>query len=101
MYAVTWQQHEFSDAKTNDKMINLSTLICPRYIERFRHGQPQSREDRRQMASANGEEQQPFWWMTPSSLPSSSTPTKATEEGLFHLLLHLNVQVTDAHQLWN
>ncbi|XP_062278950.1 proline and serine-rich protein 3 isoform X3 [Scomber scombrus] len=52
--------------------------VLAKYMERFRHGQPQSREDRQQMASAIGEDL-PFWWMSPSSLPPSSTPTKATD----------------------
>ncbi|KAM4735260.1 proline and serine-rich protein 3 [Anableps anableps] len=41
----------------------------------FRRGRPQSREERQQMVSTDGEEQMPFWWMTHSSVPSS-TPTK-------------------------
>ncbi|KAG7242178.1 hypothetical protein INR49_024224 [Caranx melampygus] len=48
--------------------------VLAKYIERFRHGQPRSREARQQTASATGEEQ--FWWMSPSSVPPSSTPTK-------------------------
>ncbi|XP_070767470.1 proline and serine-rich protein 3 [Enoplosus armatus] len=54
--------------------------VLAKYIERFRHGQPQSREERQQMASAIGEEQLPFWWMSPSSLPSSSTPAKTDKD---------------------
>ncbi|XP_053183561.1 proline and serine-rich protein 3 [Scomber japonicus] len=53
--------------------------VLAKYMERFRHGQPQSREDRQQMASDIGEDL-PFWWMSPSSLPPSSTPTKATDD---------------------
>ncbi|XP_071326777.1 proline and serine-rich protein 3 isoform X2 [Trachinotus anak] len=56
--------------------------VLAKYIERFRHGRPQSREARQQMASAIGEEQLPFWWMSPSSLPPSSTPTKTTDTDL-------------------
>uniref|UniRef100_A0A1A7WG73 Chromosome 19 open reading frame 55 n=1 Tax=Iconisemion striatum TaxID=60296 RepID=A0A1A7WG73_9TELE len=48
--------------------------VIAKYIERFRHGQPQSREKRRQVA---GEEQKPFWWMCNSSV-SCSTPAKAS-----------------------
>lgn len=51
--------------------------MLAKYMERFRHGQPQSREERQQKASTIGEEL-PFWWISPSSLPSSSTPTKTT-----------------------
>lgn len=53
-----------------------------RYVDRFRHGQPRSREERQQMASASREEQMPFWWLLHSSIPSS-TPTKAVDKGTF------------------
>lgn len=56
-----------------------------RYIERFRHGRPQSRKERQLRASAIGEEQEPFWWMSPSYLPPSSTPTKTTHKGIYSL----------------
>ncbi|GLD72959.1 proline and serine-rich protein 3 isoform X1 [Lates japonicus] len=61
--------------------------VLAKYIERFRHGRPQSREERQQMASAIREEQLPFWWMSPSSLPHSSTPTKTAEKGIFSLII--------------
>ncbi|KAF7657241.1 hypothetical protein LDENG_00029910 [Lucifuga dentata] len=54
--------------------------VLAKYIERFRHGQPQSREERQQMALAVGEEQLPFWWMSSSSLPTCSTPTNSTDK---------------------
>ncbi|XP_050931812.1 proline and serine-rich protein 3 isoform X2 [Lates calcarifer] len=54
--------------------------VLAKYIERFRHGRPQSREERQQMASAIREEQLPFWWMSPSSSPHSSTPTKTADK---------------------
>ncbi|AWO96803.1 putative proline and serine-rich protein 3 isoform 2 [Scophthalmus maximus] len=47
--------------------------VLAKYVERFRHGQPQSQEERQQ-------EQLPFWWMSPSSLPPSSTPAKNTDK---------------------
>ncbi|KAM6995334.1 proline and serine-rich protein 3 [Tautogolabrus adspersus] len=53
--------------------------VLAKYIERFRHGRPQSREERQQMASAIREKSVPFWWITSSTLPSSSTPTKTTD----------------------
>ncbi|XP_041648823.1 proline and serine-rich protein 3 isoform X2 [Cheilinus undulatus] len=53
--------------------------VLAKYIERFRHGQPQSREERQQMA-ARGKKQVPFWWMSSSTLPHSSTPTKTTDK---------------------
>lgn len=65
-------------------LLTKSDLCFVRYVERFRHGQPQSREERHQVASASGEEQAPFWWMSHSSL-SSSTPTKTTDEGALYL----------------
>ncbi|XP_028281310.1 proline and serine-rich protein 3 isoform X2 [Parambassis ranga] len=55
--------------------------VLAKYVERFRCGQPQSREERRQMASVIGDEQEPFWWMSHSSL-HSSTPTKPTEKNI-------------------
>ncbi|XP_031708420.1 proline and serine-rich protein 3 isoform X3 [Anarrhichthys ocellatus] len=54
--------------------------VLAKYIDRFRHGQPQSRQERQQSPSADGEKQQPFWWISPSSLPCSSTPTKTTDK---------------------
>ncbi|CAB1416812.1 unnamed protein product [Pleuronectes platessa] len=47
--------------------------VLAKYVDRFRHGQPQSREERQQ-------EQLSLWWMSPSSLTPSSTPTKRTEK---------------------
>lgn len=66
-------------------LVTVPDLCFSRYIERFRHGRPQSREERQLMTSAIGEEELPFWWMSPSSLPSSSTPTKTTDKGRFSL----------------
>lgn len=60
--------------------------ILAKYIERFRHGQPQSREERQQIDSAFEEKQQPFWWIPPSSAPSSSTPSKTTNEDIIQPL---------------
>ncbi|KAL6109052.1 uncharacterized protein ACO6RY_12266 [Pungitius sinensis] len=54
--------------------------VLAKYIDRFRHGRPLSREERKQGPSDNGEKQQPFWWMSPSSSPCSSTPTKTTDK---------------------
>ncbi|KAK6326590.1 hypothetical protein J4Q44_G00022350 [Coregonus suidteri] len=56
--------------------------VLAKYIERFRHGMPQSREERQQMSAMVGEGQQPFWWLSSSPLPSSSTPTQTTDKGL-------------------
>ncbi|XP_024247209.1 proline and serine-rich protein 3-like isoform X5 [Oncorhynchus tshawytscha] len=56
--------------------------VLAKYIERFRHGRPQSREVRQQMSAMVGEGQQPFWWLSSSPLPSSSTPTQTTDIGL-------------------
>ncbi|MGH0188700.1 UNVERIFIED_CONTAM: hypothetical protein FKN15_030641 [Acipenser sinensis] len=47
--------------------------VLARYIERFRHGQPQSRQDRERRAAIGGEGRA-FWWLE-TSPPSSSTPT--------------------------
>ncbi|XP_028985701.1 proline and serine-rich protein 3 isoform X2 [Betta splendens] len=54
--------------------------VLAKYIERFRTGRPQGRDERQVMTLTDGEEELPFWWMSPSSLPPSSTPTKATDE---------------------
>ncbi|XP_077453854.1 proline and serine-rich protein 3 [Stigmatopora argus] len=48
-----------------------------KYIDRFRYGQPLSREDRQQLSSEFEEERIPLWWMSSSSFPPSSTPTKS------------------------
>ncbi|XP_064802149.1 proline and serine-rich protein 3 isoform X3 [Oncorhynchus masou masou] len=56
--------------------------VLAKYIERFRHGRPQSREVRQQMSAMVGEGQQPFWWLSSSPPPSSSTPTQTTDIGL-------------------
>ncbi|XP_054478257.1 proline and serine-rich protein 3 isoform X2 [Anoplopoma fimbria] len=62
--------------------------VLAKYIDRFRHGRPQSREERQQSPPAKGENQLPFWWMSPSSLPCSSTPTKTTDKDGIHPLKH-------------
>ncbi|XP_020493051.1 proline and serine-rich protein 3 isoform X1 [Labrus bergylta] len=54
--------------------------VLSKYIERFRHGRPQSREERQQMASSVREKSVPFWWITSSTFPPSSTPTKTTDK---------------------
>ncbi|KAM8869044.1 proline and serine-rich protein 3 isoform 3-T3 [Spinachia spinachia] len=56
-------------------LANDIAVYSPRYVDRFRHGRPQSREERRAQ-----EKQQPCWWMSPSSSPCSSTPTKTTDK---------------------
>ncbi|XP_041091047.1 proline and serine-rich protein 3 [Polyodon spathula] len=53
--------------------------VLARYIERFRHGRPQSREDRERRAAIGGEGRA-FWWLE-TSPPSSSTPTHDPREG--------------------
>ncbi|KAM9782493.1 proline and serine-rich protein 3 [Neosynchiropus ocellatus] len=47
-----------------------------KYIQRFRYGQPQSREERQQIASVRPEKP-PFWWTSaPSLSPVSTTGTR-------------------------
>ncbi|XP_047215354.1 proline and serine-rich protein 3 isoform X1 [Girardinichthys multiradiatus] len=53
--------------------------VLAKYVERFRHGRPQSREERQQMASTDGRQQMPFWWKAHSS-PPSLTPTKSLDK---------------------
>lgn len=57
-------------------------LLPSRYIERFRHGAPQSREKRQHLDDAFEEKQHPFWWMADSNLPHSSTPSKERNTGI-------------------
>lgn len=76
-----------SDTPTSDKNVQTSSTIkssdldtlqssvLARYVDRFRYGQPQSREERQQKASNDKEEQLPFWWA--SSLPPISTPEES------------------------
>ncbi|XP_052432342.1 proline and serine-rich protein 3 isoform X2 [Carassius gibelio] len=52
--------------------------VLAKYIERFRFGKPQSRDERRLQAT-DAEDDQPFWWMS-TSPPSSSTPTHPSEK---------------------
>ncbi|KAK2831605.1 hypothetical protein Q7C36_016691 [Tachysurus vachellii] len=54
--------------------------VLAKYIERFRYGRPQSRGERQKL-TADGEDDQPFWWMSSNpSQPSSSTPTRTSKE---------------------
>ncbi|XP_061808503.1 proline and serine-rich protein 3 isoform X2 [Nerophis lumbriciformis] len=46
------------------------------YIDRFRYGQPMSREERQQMSSVIEGDTTPFWRLSSSSLPPSSALTK-------------------------
>ncbi|KAK7156759.1 hypothetical protein R3I94_006716 [Phoxinus phoxinus] len=52
--------------------------VLAKYIERFRFGRPQSREER-QLQATEGRDDQPFWWMSTSPL-STSTPTQTSEK---------------------
>ncbi|XP_061675426.1 proline and serine-rich protein 3 isoform X2 [Syngnathoides biaculeatus] len=51
-----------------------------KYIDRFRYGQPLSREERQQMFSDFEDDRVPLWWMSSSSLPPSSTPSKISHK---------------------
>ncbi|XP_067306367.1 proline and serine-rich protein 3 isoform X2 [Pseudorasbora parva] len=62
--------------------------VLSKYIERFRFGKPQSREER-QLQAAEGMDDQPFWWMS-TSPPSTSTPTQTSE-----------THIRDLHDLMN
>lgn len=79
--------------------LQCTDLRSYRYIDRFRHGKPQSREERQQMASVIGQEQVSFWW-TSHSTPSSAS-TKTADKGMFSLtevfigLCYLFYKVTD------
>ncbi|XP_029958025.1 proline and serine-rich protein 3 [Salarias fasciatus] len=67
------------ESEASEQEIHQQDSVLAKYIERFRHGRPRSREQRQQMASAAADEPASFWWLSPSSLPSSSTPTKITD----------------------
>ncbi|XP_076593859.1 proline and serine-rich protein 3 isoform X2 [Chaetodon auriga] len=60
--------------------------VLAKYVERFRHGRPQSREERQKADFGIGDKRLPFWWMSPSSLPPSSTPTKTTDQDVLQPL---------------
>ncbi|KAM7420549.1 hypothetical protein PAMA_014997 [Pampus argenteus] len=74
----TKQSAEAGKSIVSSELGNQDSVLA-KYMERFRRGQPQSREERHQVASAI-EEELPFWWMPPSSSPPCSTPTKTTDE---------------------
>ncbi|KAM9806662.1 proline and serine-rich protein 3 isoform 1-T1 [Syngnathus typhle] len=50
--------------------------VVSKYIDRFRYGQPLSREERQLESSEFEEERVPLWWMSSSDSPPTSTPTK-------------------------
>ncbi|KAI5085863.1 proline and serine-rich protein 3, partial [Silurus meridionalis] len=94
-YSESWPSTEQSSSPaSSDDQHKQSTVtgrtqepsVLAKYIERFRYGRPQSREERQRLAG-DGEENQPFWWMSSNpSQPSSSTPTRMPKEclgGLF------------------
>ncbi|XP_029307148.1 proline and serine-rich protein 3 [Cottoperca gobio] len=76
------QSERAAKSRVSSELAIQQDSVLAKYMDRFRHGQPQSREERQQMPSAIGEQQLPFWWMSPSSLPRSSTPTKTRETGV-------------------
>ncbi|XP_072547715.1 proline and serine-rich protein 3 [Salminus brasiliensis] len=58
------------------------TSVLEKYIERFRYGRPQSREERQSMVTT-GVDEPPLWVMSSSSpKPSSSTPTQSSKGSL-------------------
>ncbi|KAJ0066003.1 hypothetical protein NL108_001219 [Boleophthalmus pectinirostris] len=80
-----------SDTPTSDKNVPTSiykffevdtehSSVLAKYVDRFRHGQPQSREERQQKSK---EELLPFWWASSPSLPPNLTPEKP-DPTLFH-----------------
>lgn len=71
-----------------------ANFCCHRYVEHFRHGQPWSREERQQMASAHGEE----WWASHSSVPNS-TPSKAEYKGIFSLTAAFICRLLNGYKL--
>ncbi|XP_048379934.1 proline and serine-rich protein 3 isoform X2 [Stegostoma tigrinum] len=53
--------------------------IIAKYIQRFRHGKPLSREERECTTTGIDTDSSEFWWLR-SSPPSSSTPTQETHQ---------------------
>ncbi|XP_072316588.1 proline and serine-rich protein 3 isoform X2 [Eucyclogobius newberryi] len=90
VFTEIWPSEPFSpsDTPTSDKNVPQSSRfksceedtepssVLARYVDRFRHGHPQSREERQQNSE---EEQLPFWWASSPSLPPNLTPKKTDE----------------------
>ncbi|XP_078393593.1 proline and serine-rich protein 3, partial [Cetorhinus maximus] len=68
-----------TDWSESPKNAPMESSIIAKYIQRFRHGSPLSREDRERAASEHGTESTEFWWLM-NSPPSSSTPTHDTNQ---------------------
>lgn len=79
--STSYKQYE-SAVREESAEVHLQSSVLAKYVERFRHGRPQSREQRQQVASASTEQQVSFWWLSPSSFHSSSTPTKTTDRNV-------------------
>ncbi|XP_072324956.1 proline and serine-rich protein 3 [Scyliorhinus torazame] len=68
-----------ADWSESPKDIPMESSIIAKYIQRFRHGQPLSREDRERAAAEHCRENTEFWWLI-NSPPSNSTPTQDTNQ---------------------
>ncbi|XP_041037087.1 proline and serine-rich protein 3-like [Carcharodon carcharias] len=68
-----------TDWSESPKDAPTESSVIAKYIQRFRHGSPLSREDRERAASEHGTESAEFWWLM-NSPPSSSTPTHDTKQ---------------------
>ncbi|KAJ0000284.1 hypothetical protein NQD34_012126 [Periophthalmus magnuspinnatus] len=90
-----------SDMPSSDKNVPTSiykssendtehSSVLAKYVDRFRHGEPQSREERQQKSS-NSKELLPFWWAASLSLPSNLTPEKTD-----HRLPHHNRAISQS-----
>ncbi|XP_038668911.1 proline and serine-rich protein 3 [Scyliorhinus canicula] len=68
-----------ADWSESPKDVPMESSIIAKYIQRFRHGQPLSREDRESAAAEHYRENAEFWWLI-NSPPSNSTPTQDTKQ---------------------
>ncbi|KAM6910450.1 proline and serine-rich protein 3 [Xenentodon cancila] len=68
----TPQQSAMSEVFTVSSGVQEDSVLA-KYIDRFRHGRPRSREERQQMGSVTGEEEVPYWWVSHSSVLSSTS----------------------------
>ncbi|KAJ8289770.1 hypothetical protein GJAV_G00005140 [Gymnothorax javanicus] len=68
--------HVASSGKYQASNATQADSVLARYVERFRHGRPQSREERQR---STVEEWQPFWWLS-SSIPTTSSPSAMQPE---------------------